>query len=76
MGAEDSDTGWGSQLILSEAQESQIREVFLLFDTDGGGTIDMRELGIAMVALGFQAVCQSSSLSVGGVRTCPVGTAV
>ena len=42
-------------LALSEAQEAQIKESFLLFDTDGGGTIDTKELGIAMVALGFQA---------------------
>jgi Ca2+-binding EF-hand superfamily protein len=32
----------------------QIKEIFDLFDTDGGGYIDRRELDLAMVALGFQ----------------------
>ena len=50
----DTGPGAGDQLTLSEAEESQIKDIFLLFDTDGGGTIDMRELGFAMVALGFQ----------------------
>ena len=40
---------------LSAAQEAQIREVFDLFDTDGGGTIDRGEMDLAMVALGFHA---------------------
>ena len=40
---------------LSEAQQAQIREVFNLFDTDGGGTIDRGEMDLAMVALGFHA---------------------
>ncbi len=34
----------------------QIREIFDLFDTDGGGTIDRGELDFAMSALGFQKV--------------------
>jgi Ca2+-binding EF-hand superfamily protein len=38
---------------LSTAQASQIHEIFELFDTDGGGTIDMKELQFAMIALGF-----------------------
>jgi Ca2+-binding EF-hand superfamily protein len=38
---------------LSSAQASQIREIFELFDTDGGGSIDKRELQFAMIALGF-----------------------
>ena len=33
----------------------QIREVFNLFDADGGGTIDLQELDFAMSALGLQA---------------------
>jgi Ca2+-binding EF-hand superfamily protein len=44
---------------LSEAQAAQIKEIFYLFDTDGGGTIDTQELGFAMVALGFQVAIQS-----------------
>ena len=42
-------------LVLSQAQEAQIREIFDLFDTDGGGTIDRGELDFAMVALGFHS---------------------
>ena len=39
---------------LSKAQDDQILEIFQLFDTDGGGTIDRRELELAMAVLGFQ----------------------
>ncbi len=42
------------QLGISEAQAAQIKEIFELFDTDGGGFIDQRELQFAMTALGFQ----------------------
>ena len=38
---------------ISAREEAQIREVFELFDTDGGGTIDRDELASAMCALGF-----------------------
>ena len=44
----------GHQITLSSDQLAQIREVFDMFDTDGGGTIDRSELNLAMVALGFQ----------------------
>ena len=57
----DGGAGAGGQLVLSEEQEAQIREIFLLFDTDGGGTIDTRELNFAMIALGFQAAPPSLS---------------
>merc|ERR1711998_591521 len=39
---------------MSEEQLQEIREAFDLFDTDGSGTIDARELKVAMRALGFQ----------------------
>merc|ERR1712072_298860 len=39
---------------LSEKQIAEMREAFDLFDSDGGGTIDIDELGTAMEALGFQ----------------------
>jgi Ca2+-binding EF-hand superfamily protein len=29
---------------LAEAQEAQLKEIFDLFDTDGGGTIDRKEV--------------------------------
>jgi hypothetical protein len=47
--------GGGMRIALSESQEAQIREIFNLFDTDGGGSIDRREMDFAMVALGFQS---------------------
>jgi Ca2+-binding EF-hand superfamily protein len=43
------------QISLSDAQMNQIKEIFELFDTDGGGTIDRKELEFAMTALGFQS---------------------
>jgi Ca2+-binding EF-hand superfamily protein len=39
---------------LSDVQQAQIKEIFDLFDTDGGGSIDCREKDAAMFALGFQ----------------------
>ena len=33
----------------------QISEIFNLFDTDGGGTIDRGEIDFAMNALGFHS---------------------
>ncbi len=40
---------------LSEDEIMEIKEAFDLFDTDGGGTIDPRELKAAMTSLGFEA---------------------
>ncbi len=39
---------------LSEEQLEEIKEAFKLFDTDGSGSIDLRELKAAMRALGFE----------------------
>ncbi|EDL82838.1 centrin 2, isoform CRA_b [Rattus norvegicus] len=39
---------------LTEEQKQEIREAFDLFDADGTGTIDMKELKVAMRALGFE----------------------
>uniref|UniRef100_A0A8C5CG09 EF-hand domain-containing protein n=1 Tax=Gadus morhua TaxID=8049 RepID=A0A8C5CG09_GADMO len=39
---------------LTEEQKQEIREAFDLFDTDGTGTIDVKELKVAMRALGFE----------------------
>lgn len=47
---------------LSDAQHAQIKEIFDLFDTDGGGSIDCCEKDAAMYALGFQPL-SSSNLS-------------
>merc|ERR1712046_493343 len=39
---------------LTDDQIQEIREAFDLFDTDGSGTIDAKELKVAMRALGFE----------------------
>ena len=49
-----------AQMALSKAQESQIREIFELFDTDGDGSIDQNEMDFALVALGFQSARKKS----------------
>ncbi|KAF4325479.1 hypothetical protein BBO99_00002034 [Phytophthora kernoviae] len=40
--------------VLDEEDLEEIKEAFHLFDTDGSGSIDVRELKAAMRALGFQ----------------------
>ena len=40
---------------LTEDEIEEIREAFALFDTDGHGRIDPRELKAAMSSLGFEA---------------------
>jgi centrin-1 len=42
------------QTTLSEEQADQMKEIFDLFDTDGSGTMDRKELAVAMCALGIQ----------------------
>ncbi|KAF7649113.1 hypothetical protein LDENG_00146650 [Lucifuga dentata] len=42
------------KLDLTEEQKQEIKEAFDLFDTDGTGTIDVKELKVAMRALGFE----------------------
>ena len=44
----------GGKFELTEEQKQEIREAFDLFDTDGSGTIDAKELKVAMRALGFE----------------------
>ncbi|XP_070553178.1 uncharacterized protein [Ptychodera flava] len=39
---------------LTEEQKQEIREAFDLFDAEGSGTIDVKELKVAMRALGFE----------------------
>ncbi|CAN9514577.1 unnamed protein product [Ophioblennius macclurei] len=39
---------------LSEEQRQEVKEAFDLFDTDGRGVIDVKELKVAMRALGFE----------------------
>mmetsp|Transcript_21379 Transcript_21379/g.19450 ORF Transcript_21379/g.19450 Transcript_21379/m.19450 type:complete len:171 (-) Transcript_21379:22-534(-) len=44
---------------LSDEEIEEIREAFNLFDTDGSGTIDPKELKAAMQSLGFEAKNQT-----------------
>mmetsp|Transcript_29011 Transcript_29011/g.35322 ORF Transcript_29011/g.35322 Transcript_29011/m.35322 type:complete len:181 (+) Transcript_29011:121-663(+) len=44
---------------LTEEEIDEIREAFNLFDTDGSGTIDPKELKAAMTSLGFEAKNQT-----------------
>lgn len=44
---------------LSEEEIEEIREAFNLFDTDGSGTIDPKELKEAMESLGYEAKNQT-----------------
>ena len=39
---------------MTEEQKQEIKEAFDLFDTDGSGSIDAKELKVAMRALGFE----------------------
>merc|ERR1712113_908310 len=39
---------------LKDEQKAEIKEAFDLFDTDGTGTIDAKELKVALRALGFE----------------------
>ncbi|XP_054417939.1 centrin-4-like [Pteronotus mesoamericanus] len=43
-----------AKIELSETQKQEIKEAFDIFDVDGSGTIDVKELKIAMQALGFE----------------------
>ena len=46
--------GGKKQNELTEEQKQEFKEAFDLFDTDGCGEIDSRELTVAMRALGFE----------------------
>jgi centrin-1 len=44
----------GKKFELSEEQRQEIQESFDLFDTEGAGQIEAKELAVAMRALGFE----------------------
>lgn len=44
----------GPRFDLSDEQKADIKEAFDLFDTDGTGVIDIKELKVAIRALGFE----------------------
>jgi hypothetical protein len=52
---------------LSEEEIEEIREAFNLFDTDGSGTIDPKELKAAMQSLGFEAKNQTIYQMIGDI---------
>ncbi|XP_002992169.2 caltractin [Selaginella moellendorffii] len=43
---------------ITDEQRSELREAFDMFDTDSSGTIDAKELRVAMKALGFETSAQ------------------
>uniref|UniRef100_H3D6A1 Centrin 4 n=1 Tax=Tetraodon nigroviridis TaxID=99883 RepID=H3D6A1_TETNG len=43
-----------TKIELNEEQKQEIKEAFDLFDADGTGTIDVKDLKVAMRALGFE----------------------
>merc|ERR1712157_576167 len=47
-------SGGKKQKELTEEQKQEIKEAFDLFDTDGSGSIDSKELKVAMRSLGFE----------------------
>ncbi|XP_008782222.2 caltractin [Phoenix dactylifera] len=52
---------------LSQQKRQEIREAFELFDTDGSGTIDAKELTVAMRALGFEMIDEQVSQMIADV---------
>ena len=45
----------GKKSDISVEQKEEIKEIFDLFDTDGSGSIDAKELKVAMKSLGYDA---------------------
>ena len=50
----NSHSTYNYQLHLTEQQKLEIKEAFDIFDADGSGFIDAKELRVAMRALGFE----------------------
>ncbi|XP_050821654.1 centrin-2 isoform X1 [Gopherus flavomarginatus] len=62
----------GPKLELTEDQKQEIREAFDLFDTDGTGNIDVKELKLPLLLLQFkpchtQRTMQKGNLMAGGI---------
>ena len=47
-----------SNIILSDEQKQELKEAFDLFDSDGSGSIDAKELKVALRALGEEFASQ------------------
>merc|ERR1711904_351180 len=52
---------------LSAEQKAEVKEAFDLFDTDGSGAIDAKELKVAMQALGFEPTSDEIAKMVKGI---------
>ncbi|KAH0795740.1 centrin [Histomonas meleagridis] len=59
---------------LSEEHRQEIREAFDLFDTDGSGSIDAKELKVAMKALGFDPTKEEIRRMINDVDTEKTGS--
>ncbi|KAJ3030474.1 UNVERIFIED_CONTAM: hypothetical protein HDU68_008890 [Siphonaria sp. JEL0065] len=59
---------------LTTDQKQEIREAFDLFDTDGSGTIDVKELKVAMRALGFEPKKEEIKKMIEGIDKSGSGT--
>ena len=58
--------------VLSPEEREEIREVFDLFDADGSGRIDLKELKEAVEALGFKSKNQTIYQLIGEIGTEPL----
>ena len=64
----------GDKFALTEEQKQEIREAFDLFDTDGSGSIDAKELKVAMRALGFEPEKEAIKKMIADIDTDGSGT--
>jgi hypothetical protein len=64
----------GDKFALTEEQKQEIREAFDLFDTDGSGSIDAKELKVAMRALGFEPKKEEIKKMIADIDTDGSGT--
>eukprot|EP00811_Abedinium_folium_P009793 NODE_19051_length_862_cov_3.888435.p2 GENE.NODE_19051_length_862_cov_3.888435~~NODE_19051_length_862_cov_3.888435.p2 ORF type:complete len:188 (+),score=68.32 NODE_19051_length_862_cov_3.888435:87-566(+) len=66
--------GAGKAKELTPEQQNEIKEAFELFDTDGSGSIDTKELKVAMRALGFEPKQEEIAKMIGDVDDDGSGT--
>jgi len=64
----------GGKQELTEEQKQEIKEAFDLFDTDGSGSIDAKELKVAMRALGFEPKKEEIKKMIGDIDKDGSGT--
>merc|ERR1719310_2551079 len=66
--------GAGKAKELTPEQQNEIKQAFELFDTDGSGSIDTKELKVAMRALGFEPKQEEINKMIGDVDDDGSGT--